>query len=42
MQKGDSLFSISKKHNTTVAYIKKLNDIKDENLQPGMKLKIKG
>ncbi|SNB39083.1 LysM peptidoglycan-binding domain-containing protein [Flavobacterium psychrophilum] len=42
VQKGDSLFSISKKHNTTVAYIKKLNDIKDENLQPGMKLKIKG
>ncbi|WP_395046568.1 LysM peptidoglycan-binding domain-containing protein [Flavobacterium sp.] len=41
VQKGDSLFSISQKHHTTVADIKKLNDIKDENLQPGMKLKIK-
>ena len=40
VQKGDSLFSISQKHHTTVADIKKLNDIKDENLQPGMKLKI--
>lgn len=42
VQKGDSLFSISQEHHTTVADIKKLNDIKDENLQPGMKLKIKG
>ncbi|MEO8234371.1 MAG: LysM peptidoglycan-binding domain-containing protein [Flavobacterium sp.] len=41
VQKGDSLFSISQKHHTTVADIKKLNGIKDENLQPGMKLKIK-
>ncbi|MFM9988374.1 LysM peptidoglycan-binding domain-containing protein [Flavobacterium sp.] len=41
VQKGDSLFSISQKHHTTVADIKKLNDIKDENLKPGMKLKIK-
>ena len=41
VKKGDSLFSISQQHNTTVADIKKLNDIKDENLQPGMKLKIK-
>ena len=40
VQKGDSLFSISQKHHTTVADIKKLNDIKDESLQPGMKLKI--
>ncbi len=42
VQKGDSLFSISLKNKTTVAEIKKLNDMKDENLQPGMKLKIKG
>ena len=41
VQKGDSLFSISQKHHTTVADIKKLNGIKDENLQPGMQLKIK-
>ena len=42
VQKGDSLYSISLKHHTTVAVIKMQNDIKDENLQPGMKLKIKG
>lgn len=42
VQKGDSLFIISQKHKTTVAEIKKLNDLKDENIQPGMKLKIKG
>jgi membrane-bound lytic murein transglycosylase D len=41
VQKGDSLFSISLKHHTTVADIKKLNGDKVENLQPGMKLKIK-
>ena len=40
VQKGDSLYSISQKHHTTVADIKELNGIKDENLQPGMKLKI--
>ena len=42
VQKGDSLYSISVKHRTTVAEIKEQNNIKDENLQPGMKLKIKG
>lgn len=42
VQKGDSLYSISQKHNTTIADIKRQNDIQDENLQPGMKLKIKG
>ncbi|MEN9489467.1 MAG: hypothetical protein RL494_1732 [Bacteroidota bacterium] len=41
VQKGDSLYTISQKHNTTVADIKKLNGNKAENLQPGMKLKIK-
>lgn len=41
VQKGDSLFIISQKHKTTVAEIKKLNDLKDENIQPGMKLKVK-
>lgn len=42
VQKGDSLFIISQKHKTTVAEIKKLNDLHDENIKPGMKLKIKG
>ncbi|SHI40671.1 LysM peptidoglycan-binding domain-containing protein [Flavobacterium terrae] len=41
VQKGDSLFMISQKHQTTVAEIKKLNDLQDENIKPGMKLKIK-
>ncbi|MFC7774884.1 LysM peptidoglycan-binding domain-containing protein [Flavobacterium sp. GCM10027622] len=40
VQKGDSLFKISQKHNTTVAEIKKKNNIQDNDLQPGMKLKI--
>ncbi|TGD58625.1 LysM peptidoglycan-binding domain-containing protein [Flavobacterium humi] len=42
VQKGDSLYSISQMHHTTVADIKKLNDINDENIKPGMELKIKG
>lgn len=42
VQKGDSLISISKKQGTTVAEIKKLNNIKGDNIQPGMKLKING
>lgn len=40
VQKGDSLFKISQKHNTTVAELKKKNNIKEDDLQPGMKLKI--
>lgn len=40
VQKGDSLFSISLKHNTTIANIKKLNNMENENIQPGMELKI--
>lgn len=40
VQKGDSLFKISQKHNITVAELKKKNNIKDNELQPGMKLKI--
>lgn len=43
VQKGDSLMSISKKHpGSSVAEIKKLNNIKNDNIQPGMKLKIQG
>lgn len=42
VKKGDSLISISKKQGTTVAEIKKLNNIQGDNIRPGMKLKING
>lgn len=43
VKKGDSLFKIAQKHpGVTVADIKKWNDIKDDQLKPGMKLKING
>jgi membrane-bound lytic murein transglycosylase D len=43
VKKGDSLFSIAKKHpGVTVADIKKWNGINSESLKPGMKLKISG
>ncbi|WP_035676902.1 lytic transglycosylase domain-containing protein [Flavobacterium limnosediminis] len=42
VQKGDSLLSISKKKGTTVAKIRKLNNIDGDNIRPGMKLKING
>jgi membrane-bound lytic murein transglycosylase D len=43
VQKGDSLFSIAKKHRVTISDIKKWNEeIKSENLKPGMKIKING
>jgi membrane-bound lytic murein transglycosylase D len=43
VKKGDSLFSIAKKYpGITVSDIKKWNGIKDENIKPGMKLKING
>jgi membrane-bound lytic murein transglycosylase D len=38
---GDSLFSIAKKYpGITVSDIKRWNGIKNENIKPGMKLKI--
>jgi len=41
VQKGDSLYSISKKYpGVSVSDIKKWNDISGEELKPGMKLKI--
>lgn len=40
VQKGDSLFKISQKHHTTVTELKKKNNIQENELQPGMKLKI--
>lgn len=43
VRKGDSLFSISKKFpGVSIADLKKWNNIKDEGLKPGMKLKING
>lgn len=41
VQKGDSLFSIAKKHpGVTVENLKTWNKIKDESIKPGMKLKV--
>jgi membrane-bound lytic murein transglycosylase D len=43
VKKGDSLYSIAKKYpGVTISDIKKWNDIRNENLKPGMKLKING
>ena len=43
MQKGDSIFSITKKFpNLTVEDLKKKNNLPNNNIQPGMKLKIQG
>ncbi len=43
VQKGDSLYSIAKKYpGVSVSDIKKWNDIKNEDIKPGMKLKIGG
>ncbi len=43
VKKGDSLYSISKKYpGVTISDLKKWNNIQDEELKPGMKLKING
>ena len=43
VKKGDSLFSIAKKYpGVTISDLKKWNDIRSEDIQPGMKLKING
>lgn len=43
VKKGDSLFSIAKKHpGVTISDLKKWNDIRGEDIKPGMKLKING
>ncbi len=42
VKKGDSLFSIAKKSGVTISDLKKWNDIRDEGIKPGMKLKING
>jgi flagellum-specific peptidoglycan hydrolase FlgJ len=41
IQQGDTLYSLSKKLNLTVEDIKKINDMRDNNLSIGQKLKIK-
>lgn len=40
VQKGDSLWSIAKKYNVTVDHIKKLNNLKSNDLKVGQKLKL--
>lgn len=43
VKKGDSLFSIAKKYpGITISDLKKWNDIRSEDIKPGMKLKING
>ena len=41
VRKGENLSSIAKKYNTTVAQIKKLNNMKKDMIQVGQKLKVK-
>ena len=41
VQKGDTLWNISQKYNTTVDAIKKLNNLTNNNIVLGMKLKVK-
>lgn len=41
VQQGDTLYSLSKKLNLTVEDIKKMNDMRDNNLSIGQKIKIK-
>ena len=40
VKKGDSLWSIAKKYNVTVDHIKKLNNLKNNDLKVGQKLKL--
>ncbi len=43
VKKGDSLFSIAKKYpGVTISDLKKWNNIRNEEIQPGLKLKING
>jgi LysM repeat protein len=38
--KGESLYSISKKYNTTVQKLKSLNNLKSSKIKIGQKLKV--
>ena len=42
VQRGDYLAKISKKYNVTIAAIKKLNNLKSDNIRLGQKLKLPG
>lgn len=42
VKKGESLYSVAKKHKTTVTQIKKINKLKSNVLRVGQKLKYKG
>lgn len=42
VKKGDSLFSISQKQGVTVSDLKRWNNMSDNNIRPGMKLKVSG
>ncbi|MDE7154365.1 MAG: transglycosylase SLT domain-containing protein [Muribaculaceae bacterium] len=41
VRKGDNLGKIAARHNTTVAKLKKLNGLKNDNIQVGQKLRVK-
>jgi LysM repeat protein len=42
VKKGDTLFTIAKKYNTTVSSLKKLNNLKSDRIYAGQTLKISG
>lgn len=42
VQRGDYLAKISKKYNVTISSIKRLNNLKDDNIRIGQKLKLPG
>ncbi|WP_175990139.1 LysM peptidoglycan-binding domain-containing protein [Bacillus sp. Marseille-Q1617] len=42
VKKGDTLYSIAKKHKTTVATLKKLNNLKNDRIYAGQTLKVTG
>ncbi|WP_372870925.1 LysM peptidoglycan-binding domain-containing protein [Paenalcaligenes niemegkensis] len=42
IKKGDTLFALARKYNTTVAELQKLNNLKNSNLKPGRQLRVPG
>ncbi|MBN1638531.1 MAG: LysM peptidoglycan-binding domain-containing protein [Ignavibacteriales bacterium] len=41
VQKGETLWDIAKKYNTTVDELKKINSLKNNDIQYGKKIKVK-
>jgi LysM repeat protein len=41
VQQGDSLWKIAKKHNTSVANLRQINNLKSDTLRPGKKLRVR-